>query len=53
MSVDLQVSSGSPPPPKAGVHEIVRRSANYHPCPWGDYFLKYNTSDHTVNFLEL
>ncbi|XP_063940272.1 sesquiterpene synthase Cop-like [Daucus carota subsp. sativus] len=45
MSFCLQVSSGSPPQ-KAAVAEVVRRSANYHPSPWGDHFLKYNTSDH-------
>nr|AZL40027.1 sesquiterpene synthase [Thapsia villosa var. laciniata] len=48
MSLCLQVSSGSPPPQKAAVPEIVRRSANYHPCAWGDYFLKFNTSDHAT-----
>ncbi|WOG97605.1 hypothetical protein DCAR_0416946 [Daucus carota subsp. sativus] len=48
MSVCLQASSSSHPPVKEGVPEIVRRSANYHPCVWGDHFLAYSGPDHAI-----
>ncbi|KAL8132290.1 hypothetical protein AgCh_007966 [Apium graveolens] len=48
MSVCVQATSGSPPPKKEDVPEIVRRSANYHPCVWGDHFLAYSSPDHAI-----
>lgn len=48
MSLCLEASSGSPPPEKADVPKIVRRSANYHPCVWGDHFLAYSSPDHAI-----
>lgn len=53
MSVCVQATSGSPPPKKEDVPEIVRRSANYHPCVWGDHFLAYSSPDHAVNMIML
>ncbi|XP_056171281.1 (-)-germacrene D synthase-like [Syzygium oleosum] len=30
-----------PPPPTKNTTQVERRSANFHPSIWGDYFLKY------------
>lgn len=53
MSVCLQATSGTLPPKKEDVPEIVRRSANYHPSVWGDHFLAYSSPDHAVNIIML
>ncbi|KAL1819424.1 hypothetical protein DCAR_0415690 [Daucus carota subsp. sativus] len=42
----MSASAGSVPEQNAGVPQILRRSASYHPSVWGDFFLAYDTVDH-------
>ncbi|KAM5559429.1 hypothetical protein ABKV19_020869 [Rosa sericea] len=43
--MSIQLASLSIQAPQTAKPEILRRTANYHPCIWGDQFINYDSQD--------